>query len=102
MINMWLDSKNSDKFFYIGRKVASLDKRLVCIKPPSEVHRAPRSLSDRCRWKALEWQAFLSYSLVILQRILPSQFLNHFFLYVFGVYTLLGMHFNVFRICCSS
>ena len=30
------------------------------------------------------------YSLVILQGILPSHYLNHFFLFVYGIYTLLG------------
>jgi hypothetical protein len=34
--------------------------------------------------------AFIFYSLVILQGILPSRYLNHFFLFVYGIYTLLG------------
>ena len=47
-------------------------------------------MSERNYWKASEWRAFILYSLLILQGILPSQYLKHLFLYVFGIYTLLG------------
>ena len=83
-------SKNHDQEYYIGRKADVVNKRLEAIRPPTEIHRAPRSLSERHYWKASEWWAFLLYSLVVLQRVLPVRFLNHYFLYVYGIYTLLG------------
>lgn len=89
-MGLWLDSKHHSEPCYIGRKINLLDERLKKIRPPSEIHRAPRSLLERRYWKASEWRAFLFYSLIVLQGILPSVYLNHFFLYVFGIYTLLG------------
>ena len=90
MTNLWLDSKNHDRPYYIGRNIASIDSRLTAISPPSEIHRAPRSLNERKYWKASEWRAFLFHALVILQGILPTRYLNHFFLLVYGVHNLLS------------
>ena len=67
-----------------------IDERLQQISPPSEIHRSPRSLSERCYWKASEWRAFIFYSLIVLQGTLPRHHLHHFFLFVYGIYTLLG------------
>lgn len=69
--NLWLDSGNHEEDFYLGRKVQRIDQRLLTISPPSEITRAPRTLKDR-------------------NGILPAVYLKHFFLLVFGVYTLLG------------
>lgn len=88
--NIWLDSSNHEEEFYLGRKVEKLDKRLATIRPPSEITRAPRSIKERKFWKASEWRAFLLYSLVVLEGLLPSIYLKHFFLLVHAVYTLLG------------
>nr|XP_020441759.1 uncharacterized protein LOC109951534 [Monopterus albus] len=60
------------------------------IKPPVEITRTPRSLSERKFWKASEWRAFLLfYALPILKGILPVRFWNNLFLLVFSIYTLL-------------
>ena len=88
--NIWLDSSNHQKEFYLGRKVEKLDERLTTISPPSEITRAPRSVKERKFWKASEWRAFLLYSPIILQGLLPSVYLKHFFLLVHAVFTLLG------------
>ncbi len=90
MVDLWVNSKYHGESYYIGQKVNLVDERLQLISPPSEIHRSPRSISHRCYWKASEWMAFIFYSLVILQGILPSRYLNHFFLFVYGIYTLLG------------
>lgn len=87
---LWLDSSNHEKEFYLGRKANQLDERLLAISPPSEITRAPRSIMERKFWKASEWRAFMLYSLVILHGLLPHVYLQHFFLLVHGVYTLLG------------
>jgi hypothetical protein len=90
LANLWLDSQNHVSDFYIGRQRAELDDRLTSISPPSEMSRAPRSLNDRKFWKASEWRAFMFYGLVILRGILPDIYLKHFFLFVYGVYNLMG------------
>lgn len=88
--NLWFDSTNHETEFYLGKKVEELDERLAAISPPSEITRAPRSVKERKFWKASEWRAFLLYGLVVLNGLLPRAYLEHFFLLVHGVYTLLG------------
>ena len=92
LFNLWFDSGNSDEDFYLGRKADKVDKRLAEISPPSEITRALQSVKERKFWKASEWQAFLFYGLVVLKGLLPSSYLQHFFLLVHGVYMLLGMN----------
>ncbi|XP_030231849.1 uncharacterized protein LOC115557858 isoform X3 [Gadus morhua] len=87
---LWFDTTNSDSPWYIGKEMAEVDRRLVKIKPPVEITRTPRSLTERKFWKASECRAFLLfYSLPVLKGILPARFWNHLFLLVFGIYTLL-------------
>ena len=90
MVDQWFNSKHHAEDYYIGQKINLVDDRLQQISLPSEIHRSPRSLSHRCYWKASEWRAFIFYSLVVLQGILPPCYLNHFFLFVYGIYTLSG------------
>ena len=90
LVDQWVNSKYHGESYYIGQKVNMVDERLQLISPRSEIHRSPRGISHRYYWKASEWMAFIFYSLVILQGILPSRYLNHFFLFVYGIYTLLG------------
>ncbi|XP_047220535.1 uncharacterized protein LOC124867893 isoform X2 [Girardinichthys multiradiatus] len=87
---LWFDSTNRDSPWFIGKEIDEVDRRLVKIKPPVEITRTPRSLTERMFWKASEWRAFLLfYSLPVLKGILPARFWNHLFLLVFGIYTLL-------------
>ena len=57
MVDLWFESKHHGKDFYIGQKVKLVDERLQMISPPSEIHRSPRSMSQRNYWKASEWRA---------------------------------------------
>ena len=59
-------------------------------------------MSQRHYWKASEWRAFIFYSLVVLQGILPHPFLNHYFLFVYGIYTLLGDSISRSSICLGE
>ena len=86
--NMWMDSGNHQQDYYLGRRVEELDRRLMSISPPSEVTRSPWSIKERKFWKASEWRAFIFYSLVVLNGILPVLYLKHFFLLVYGVHSL--------------
>ena len=102
MVDLWFESKHHGEDFYIGQKVKLVDERLQLISPPSEIHRSPRSMSQRHYWKASEWRAFIFYSLVVLQGILPHPFLNHYFLFVYGIYTLLGDSISRSSICLAE
>ena len=72
MVNQWTDTKNHNEQYYIGRKLSVVNERLQSISPPSEIHRAPRSLHERMYWKASEWRGFPFYRFVVLQGVLPS------------------------------
>lgn len=89
-VHRWMDTKQHGKPYYIGRRESEIDERLKAINIPSEISRAPRSFTERSYWKASEWRAFIFYCLVILHGILPPVYLKHFFLFVFGIYSLLG------------
>ncbi len=55
----------------MGKEIDEDDRRLVKIKPPVEITKTSRSLTERKFWKASEWQAFLLfYSLPVLIGIL--------------------------------
>ena len=57
--------------------------------PPHEITRAPRQLETRKFWKASELRSFLLfYSLFVLDGILPSKFINHWFLLVYATFKL--------------
>ncbi|KAL7379236.1 hypothetical protein ABVT39_024702 [Epinephelus coioides] len=87
---LWFDTANSEAPWYIGKQMKEVDLRLEKIKPPVEITRTPRSMSERKFWKASEWRAFLLfYVLPVLKGILPARFWNHLFLLVFSIYTLL-------------
>ena len=88
-VNLWMDSRQHENRFYIGRSEEKINARLHLIEVPGEMSRAPRSIGDRNHWKASEWRAFIFYSLVIVRGILHLTYLKHFFLFVYGVYSLL-------------
>lgn len=71
------------------RKV--INKRLLKIKPTSEIQRAPRVLkSKRNKWKASEWRSWLLfYSIPCLTGILDNELLDSFKLFVKSVHKLL-------------
>ncbi|XP_062599958.1 uncharacterized protein LOC134261548 [Saccostrea cucullata] len=101
--SLWLDTHNKGKPFYIGRQWEELDRKLLKLKPPFEITRRPRSLSTRRFWKASEWRAFLIfYSLIILRGTLPQQYVNHFFLLVFAIYTLLQSSVTLNEVDCAE
>lgn len=57
MLNLWLNSQNHNKPYYIGNFISLLDNLLLSIKPISDISRAPRSVSDWKHWKASEFRS---------------------------------------------
>ena len=89
-VELWLDSSNHDKPYYI-RDVKLIDARLSAIKPPREIRRKPRSIGERKYWKAAEWRSFLLlYSHLVLKDILPASYFKHWMLLVFALNLLIG------------
>ncbi|KAH7980652.1 hypothetical protein HPB49_017958 [Dermacentor silvarum] len=92
LTEFWLDSANSQEPFYIGAPstLAKLDKRLLSICPPHCFTRLPRSLADRCFWKASEWKNWLLYySLPTVLGVLPPRFWRHVSMLAEAIFTLL-------------
>ena len=91
MANLWFDSKNHEKPFYIGTHIPSIDAQLLIIKPPCSISRTPRSVSLTKFWKAHEWLAWLLYySMPVLKNILPVAYYSHWSLVVACTAILLG------------
>ncbi|XP_075732962.1 uncharacterized protein LOC142775449 [Rhipicephalus microplus] len=89
----WCDSSNNQEPYYIGRPitVAQVDKKLLSIRPPQCFTRLPRSIKERCHWKASEWRHWLLfYAVPTCTGILPQRYLNHFVLLVEAVHILLS------------
>ena len=91
LLNLWLNSQNHNKTYYIGHLSTLIDRRLLSIKPITELSRAPRPVSDRKHWKASEFRSFLLYySLPVLKDVLPENNFKHFILLVTTMRKLLG------------
>ncbi|KAJ8050003.1 hypothetical protein HOLleu_03009 [Holothuria leucospilota] len=92
---LWFNSQNHLQPFYIGRSVANVSKLLEGIKPPSNMVRLPRSLSERKFWKATEWRNFLFFSPLLLMNILPDTYLRHWWLLVYAIFNLSSENLSV-------
>ena len=91
LLSLWFGARNKTATFYIKRKIALVDKRLLAIKPSSMITRKPRKLSEHMKYyKASEYRSFLLYySLPVLHDILPEDYWNHYALLVVSIYYLL-------------
>lgn len=91
LLTYWLASKYHSRRFYLGTRVSNIDRNLLCIKPPPEFRRSPRSISTHSYWKASEFRAWLLYyCLPVLHDILPSDYVHHLALLVSAMHILLG------------
>lgn len=88
MWNIWI--MPGHKFSLTAQKRLIINKRLRAIKPPHEIHRIPRDLISKAKWKATEWRSWLLfYSYPCLCGVLENTFLQSFLLLVQSVYILL-------------
>ena len=51
LINLWFNSRNKSKLYYIGHHVGLVDERLSGISPPVEISRQPGVISKISDWK---------------------------------------------------
>ena len=62
LLNKWFGSKNSKELWYCGKNKKEFEERILSIKPPSYIHRAPRSIDTLPHWKASEYHNYTIYS----------------------------------------
>lgn len=91
LLNLWLDSKYHSRPHYINPKLQIvLNRRIVNIKPISNISRKPRSLSEKAKFKANEYRNLLLYYLTFsLDGLLPKKYIEHFRLLSSSIYKLL-------------
>ena len=102
--NLWLDGKYSaEEYHLLPDQMRQIDSALCEIKPPSEVRRNPRPLSERAFWKATEWRAFLLlYSPVVMKDFLPRRFYKHWMLLAFALHILLSSVTTQDQVNCAE
>lgn len=90
MLNLWLDTSNHKEPYYIEKKYQiALSKRLLNIKPISDIIRKPRSIFSRGEFKANEFRSLLFYYLwFALDGLLNEKCVIHFRLLSTAVYLL--------------
>lgn len=89
IIKLWISGK--DKSLRINKRLLLvLNKRLLSIRPISEINRKPRIINDFGQFKANEFRSLLLYYLpVCLSGILGAKYITHFRLLSRSVYCLL-------------
>lgn len=87
LVDLWLNTENNSQPFYISKKKKTeLIKRILAIKPISEIARKPRSLDQRKEFKA---NLLLYYLRFCLTDLLPARYIDHFQLLSSAIYILL-------------
>ena len=84
-MDIWIETKiiAADGF-------RQLNERLMKMTPPHEIHRQPRPMNEKAKWKASEWRSWLFfYSVICLQGLIPIEVLNHYSLMVESIFILL-------------
>eukprot|EP00734_Pompholyxophrys_sp_LG126_P000110 Pompholyxophrys_sp_v1_NODE_9_length_5690_cov_16.428039.p1 type:complete len:824 gc:universal NODE_9_length_5690_cov_16.428039:2580-109(-) len=92
LFNIWFNKSQHRQNWYLGRAIREIDRRLMNIRPPSWMQRAPRSIARTLAyWKAAEFVNFLLYhGPYVLCHILPDIYYNHFLLLHSSITIMLG------------
>ncbi|XP_017274798.1 uncharacterized protein LOC108237695 isoform X2 [Kryptolebias marmoratus] len=103
-VNLWFDPLYARKRFHLTLQHSiDLDEALCAVRPPDEIGRSPRSLSERTRWEASEWRAFaLLYSPVVLKNVLPALFYKHWMLLICAFHVLLSQFATQEELSCAQ
>jgi hypothetical protein len=82
MLNLWFDSKNHHRPFYLSNSIY-IEKVLLKTKFPSEFPRTQRSISTYYLYKANEMRNLLIYSLIyVLKDKLKNYYFDHLILFI--------------------
>lgn len=90
LFNLWLDTKNHKMPWYMKKKNQDiLNKRLLNIKPVSEILRKPKSIFSKGDFKANEFRSLLLFYLPFaLPGLLEHKYVKHFRLLSSAIYVL--------------
>ncbi|XP_072023195.1 uncharacterized protein, partial [Amphiura filiformis] len=89
LTHFWIDSSFHQEPYSLSKSIKILNERLLSIKPPTFISRAPTSLSKLKFWKASEFRSWLFYySVPVLFGILPTIYFQHHILLVEAIHTL--------------
>lgn len=89
LTHLWFDSSYHLLAFSLSKRLKDVNARLLNIKPPNFISRAPASIFKLKFWKASEFRSWLFYySAAVLFNILPSIYFQHHLLLVETIYTL--------------
>lgn len=89
LTDIWFKSPTTSHFIQNG-KLETAVTRMLNIKPPQFFTRLPRTLDDRCMWKASEWKWWLLfYAVPCFKGILTDACHEHLCLLVSAIYLLL-------------
>ena len=75
LLSLWFGARNKTAAFYIKRKIAFVDKRLLAIKPPSKITGRPRKLSEHMKYyKAVRFYCTIhcQYYVMFCQKIIGT------------------------------
>ncbi|XP_029162383.1 uncharacterized protein LOC114933966 isoform X1 [Nylanderia fulva] len=87
----WFDSSNREKDWSLRKHEVLFDKRLMSMKPTSEITRTPQSITQRRLWKGAEYKNFaLYYSLICLKGLMPNKYVQHWLLLVYSMHVFLS------------
>uniref|UniRef100_A0ABM0N1J6 Uncharacterized protein LOC102800872 n=1 Tax=Saccoglossus kowalevskii TaxID=10224 RepID=A0ABM0N1J6_SACKO len=91
LLILWTDKTNKDNPWYVGNQLELIDTKILRIKPPHVITRAPRNIfNELSHWKASEFRNFLLfYSIPVLWKILPNEYFQHYCLLVEAIFILL-------------
>lgn len=85
LFDIWIETKILKK-----DTLTELNNRLLNMTPSHEIHRLPRMIKDKAKWKGTEWRSWLLYySLVCLKGLISDSLLNHYALLVESIFILL-------------
>ncbi|XP_057321287.1 uncharacterized protein LOC130665052 [Microplitis mediator] len=86
LLSLWIDVSNRNEPYSLVDTSEIINSRLIAIKPPSFVHRMPRTIDDLVHWKASELKNwFFYYSISVMTGIMQPEYLEHFSLLVAGI-----------------
>jgi len=89
-LNIWIDPKYHTREFYVGRRAKEINQKLLLYSVPMKFSRTVRSLDEVKFWKASEWNTWSLISLIVMDGVLPGEYVNHFQLFVTGILLLSG------------
>ena len=86
MIYLYTDTSFSEMPWHLDRaKREILNERLANMKPPYEVTRTSRPLSEFAHWKASEFRSFALFYFSALEDLLPEKYFKHLLCLVYGM-----------------